>query len=169
MLQGIISGAIWFFIFLAIQILWFHLVTVEHCAKLIVSILAWCLVAHLGTIMLLNYGIQLPGQIVLRMFYGSLTMGCLFILYMPFYYTIATSLSIQTLIYLESAPSRAWSVGELQRRFASKEIVSGRLKVMVANGYLTGNDGKYRVAYKGLLVAKVFGYLKHIWRLSPGG
>src|ERR1017187_2462670 len=98
MLQGIISGALWFLIFLAIHVLWFHLVTVERCAKLILNILGWCFVGHLGTVLLLNSGLHPPSQIILRMCYGSLVMGCLFILYMPFYYTIATSLSVQTLI-----------------------------------------------------------------------
>jgi hypothetical protein len=169
MLQGSISGAIWFFIFLAIHVVWFHLVTVARCAKLILSILSWCFVAHLGTILLLDSGVQPPSQIILRMCCGSLVIGCFFILYMPFYYTIAASLSVQTLICLESAPTKTLSITELRERFASAEVVAGRLKVMAANGYLTEKGGRYEVAPKGRAVAKVFGCLKEVWRLGPGG
>jgi hypothetical protein len=169
MLQGTTSGAIWFFIFLAIHVLWFHLVTVERCAKLILNVFGACFAAHVGTILMLDSGILPPGQILLRLCYGALIMGCSFVLYMPFYYTIATSLSVQTLIVLESAHTKATSVSDLRERFASAEIVGGRLNVMVANGYLTRQDGMYRVAPKGRMVAKVFGYLKEVWKLGPGG
>src|ERR1017187_8415395 len=116
MLQGIVSGVLWFFIFLAIHVLWFHLVTVERCAKLILSILGWCFIAHLSTVLLLDGGVQPTSQIILRMCYGSLVMGCLFILYMPFYYTIATSLSVQTLIRLESVSTKVLRITELRHR-----------------------------------------------------
>ena len=169
MLQGIISGAIWFFIFLVIHILWFHLVTVERCAKLILNVFGACFAAHLGTILVLDFGVQPAGRIALNICYGALVMGCSFILYMPFYYTIATSLSVQTLIVMESADTKGTSVADLRARFASAEIVGGRLKVMVTNGYLTEKDGRYRVTPKGRVVAKVFGYLKDVWKLGPGG
>ena len=169
MLQGTISGAVWFFIFLVIHVLWFHLVTVERCAELILNVLGACFAAHVCTILVLDSGVHPAGQIVLRMCYGALVMGCFFILYMPFYYTIATSLSVQTLIVLELAPTKAMRMDELRERFASAAVVEGRLNVLVANGYLIGKDGTYRVAPKGRMVAKVFGYLKEVWKLGPGG
>src|SRR5204863_2720308 len=101
MLQGIVSGAIWFLIFLVTHVLWFHLFTVERCAKVILNIFGGCFLGHLFTIVLLNSDAEADSQIILRMCYGTLVMGCLFILYMPFYYTIATSLSVQSLIYLD--------------------------------------------------------------------
>jgi hypothetical protein len=169
MLQGTISGGICFFIFLVVHILWFHFVTIERCAKLILKVFGASLAMHLGAILALDIGTQPFGQIVFRICYGLLVMGCSFVLYMPFYYTIAASLSVQTLIVIESAPAKQTTIDDLCERFASQEIVRGRLNVMVANGYLTVKNGMYRVAPKGRLVAKVFGSLKKLWKLGSGG
>lgn len=169
MLQGIVSGAIWFFLFLVVHVLWFHMAYVERCARLIMIAFACCLAGDAGTILAADFGVLSIDQVVLRVIYGTLVMGCLFIVYMPFYYTISTSLSVQTLICLEETQGRVLSVDELRQRFASTTIVAGRLNVMVANGYLTERAGKYSVTPKGRAIARFFGYLKEVWRLGPGG
>jgi hypothetical protein len=100
---------------------------------------------------------------------GLLVMGCLFVLYMPFFFTIATSLSVQTMILVERSPGGRAEVQELRERFASRQLVAGRLQSMVANGYLVREGDCYRVTTKGRLVARLFGVLKHAWRLGAGG
>jgi hypothetical protein len=169
MLHGIVSGAAWFTVFLVVHILWLHMVQVERCAKLILGTFACCLAGHLGTAVLANYGVHALGVMILQMCHGSLVMGCLFILYMPFYYTIARSLSVQTLIVLADAPGATLCIDELMERFASKTVVAGRLSVMVTNGYLAKKDGGYCVTKKGYAIARFFAYLKEIWGLGPGG
>src|SRR5437870_397049 len=121
MLQGIVSGASWFFLFLFIHVFWFHMVHVERCAKAILNTFACCFAGHLVTIGLLS-GERSLDLVLLRAFYGALVMGCLFIVYMPFYYTIATSLSVQTLICLEEAPGKSLTVALLREQFASAGI-----------------------------------------------
>jgi len=169
MLQGIVSGAIWFSVFLAVHIIWFHMIYVERRARFIMVTYACCLTGNVGTVFAADTGAMSVAQMALRIFYGSLVMGCLFVLYMPFFYTIATSLSVQTLVCLEESPKRALNLGALQQRFASPAIVAGRLDVMVTSGYLTVRAGTYSVTSKGRAIAKFFGYLKEIWRLGPGG
>jgi len=169
MLQGIVSGAVWFLVFLVVHVLWFHMIYVERRARLIMVTYACCLTGNLGTVLAADTVGMSVDQTALRIFYSSLVMGCLFVLYMPFFYTIATSLSVQTLVCLEESPKRALNLGGLQQRFASPAIVAGRLDVMVTSGYLTERAGKYSVTSKGRAVAKFFGYLKEIWRLGPGG
>jgi hypothetical protein len=169
MTQGIVSGASWFLVFLVIHILWLHWARVERCFDLIMKTFTGCLVGHLGTIVALNWGLRSIDQLIVRMCYGSLVMGCLFIVYMPFYYTIVTSLSVQTLICLDEAAGGSLRISALQQRFASAAIVAGRLKTMVDSGYLTEEAGRYRVTSKGHGIAHFFAYLKEIWKLGPGG
>ena len=169
MLQGILSGAGWFTVFLVVHIVWFHLVHVKDCFKWIVKTLPVSVLAHIGTIVILNWG-ALSGEIIaLRSVYGLLVMACLFILYMPFYYTIVASLSIQTLICLEEAPRNSLRIAELLQRFASRDIVAGRLEIMASNGYLEPASSGYCVTPKARVMSSFFGLLKAIWKLGPGG
>lgn len=169
MLQGILSGAGWFTVFLAIHIFWFHLVHVQDCFKWIAKTLPVFVLAHVATVTILNWGALTGEIIVLRVIYGVLVMACMFILYMPFYYTIVASLSIQTLIYLEEAPRKELTMAELHQRFASRDIVAGRLEIMVSNGYLELGPSGYRVTPKARVMSKIFAFLKGIWKLGPGG
>jgi hypothetical protein len=169
MAQAIISGLIWFFLFLCVHVLWFHFVKVERSARLIMIVFACCFAGNFGTILVSDPAALPIDQVALRVLYGSLLMGCLFVLYMPFYFTISTSLSVQTLICLREARDRALSTDALRQRFASNEIVAGRLSLMVANGYLAEHRGKYRVTSKGRRIARFFARLKAIWMLGPGG
>ena len=170
MLQGIISGAGWFLLFLAVHVFWFHRVHVVDCSKLIVKILAVCFLGHLATILILDLS-QLPADMIaLRIGYGALVMTNLFIVYMPFYFTIATSLSIQTLISLEESEAKVLTLAELQQRFASRDTVERRLHIMVRNGYLASETpGRYYITAKGHWVSVCFARLKEVWRLGAGG
>jgi hypothetical protein len=169
MLHGILSGAGWFAVFLAAHIAWFHAVHVVDAFKWIMKTLAVCVVAHAVTVTLLNFGSQSAVVTLLRIFYGFLAMGCLFILYMPFYYTIVASLSIQTLICLEESPRKSLTILELRERFASRDIVAGRLKIMARNGYLDATPSGYCVTPKARAMSGIFGFLKELWKLGPGG
>jgi hypothetical protein len=169
MLHGILSGAAWFAVFLAIHMFWFHLVHVKDCFKAIMKVFTACLIAHAAAICVTASNTVTGGDIAARICYGALTMCCLFILYMPFYYTIVASLSIQTLIYIEHMPRKSASLPALRKRFASRDIVEGRLTTMVSNGYLSQHERGYRVTGKGHMVAHCFLFIKAIWRLGPGG
>jgi hypothetical protein len=64
-------------------------------------------------------------QALLGVFYADLALLCAFVLHMPFYYTIAASLSVE-----------------------------GRLQSIAANGYLTRHGDKCRLTSKGRVTAR---------------
>ena len=161
MTQGLISGVVWFAIFLIVHIALFHRKYIENSFPLIMRVFLSCLAGHTVTI--------LATRGALPAMYGLVAMACLFILYMPVYYTTVASLSIQTLILLRDADGQSLRITELRHHFASDTIVEGRLKTMVSNGYLSEAQDGYRVTPKGRFVARSFATLKEFWRLGPGG
>src|SRR5437773_3061192 len=165
MLQGIVSGASWSCIFLLVHVIWFHRVHVQDCFASIVKILALCIGGHVGIVAALNWGLPVMNQILAGC-YGLLVMACSFILYMPFYYTIVTSLSVQTLVLLHASPRHSLSLSELHQRFASKRTIEERMRIMVHNGYLKEQDGRYSATLKGHIVSRFFCALKELWRLG---
>jgi hypothetical protein len=98
-----------------------------------------------------------------------LVMACCFVLYMPLYYTIATSLSVQTMIAIEEAPGQRLALGTLASPDVYGQIVAGRLASMVQSGYLSTDGDRYRATPRGRRMAHSFGALKDLWRLGPGG
>ncbi len=161
MIQGLISGVVWFVLFLIVHIALFHRKHIQNSFPLIMRVFLGCLTGHAVTIQVTRGAI--PAM------YGLVAMACLFILYMPFYYITVASLSIQTLILLRDAVGQSLRITELRQHFASDAIVAGRLKTMVSNGYLIEEQDRYRVTSKGRLVARSFAALKEFWRLGPGG
>ena len=136
---------------------------------MIIRLYLLCLTGHAGTIFCLNWESHTTGPALASFFYGLVVTGCLFILYMPFYYNVVNSLSIQTLILLSEARSCSLPVPELQERFAGQSIVEGRLNTMAINGYLTRNQGTYCLTNRGRAMARLFGGIKDFWKMGPGG
>ena len=97
-----------------------------------------------------------------------LTLACLFVLYMPFVFTIATSLSVQSCILLMRHGGRL-PLAQLQDRFAGASLFQGRLDTMVGNGWLERRGPRYLPTPRGRRVAALFGGIKRLWRLGPGG
>ena len=58
---------------------------------------------------------------------------------------------------------------QLHARFASRDIVAGRLEIMASNGYLELGPSGYRVTSKARVMSNLFGFLKAVWKLGPGG
>jgi hypothetical protein len=100
---------------------------------------------------------------------GMMTMLCLFVLYMPFYFTIAASLSVQSLILIARAPHGRMPLVELREHFASRQILEQRLETMVRNGYLFRSGERYHPTAKGKLVGRAFQVVKRCWKLGAGG
>ena len=167
MVPGIHSGALWFALFLAVKLVWFHRNHVRNGFSLIVRILGICILGHTVTVFLL-----LPGSGLIRLaafFCGGAVIFCLFILYMPFYYNVVNSLSIQTLVLLNDSQDKTLAISDLRYRLASVPIVTGRLDTMAANGYLTRSGEGYSLTPKGRTMARIFAALKDFWKLGPGG
>ena len=123
--EALALGAGWFLTFLVIHILLFHYTYVQDCFKVILKLFIGCIIGYLSTILALGPVGRYADQIIIQVVYGLLLMGCLFILYMPFYYTIVASLSIQTLIFIQESGGNALSIEQLRQRFASTESWRG--------------------------------------------
>ena len=88
---------------------------------------------------------------------------------MPFYYTIAKSLSVESLLIIYNKKKDICNVSELYKKFASNELISERLDTMVHNGYILQKEDKYFLTRKGMFLARTFLGIKKFWKLGPGG
>jgi hypothetical protein len=174
MIAGLIGGLVWFAIFLFGQLLVMrqcdalvrpratNLVFVGCVAGLTISVVLAC--------RFLEDSIVTHGGTLLALLWGLLTLVCLLILYMPFYYTVASSLSVRTLVLLAAEPGGRLSIDEVRERFVSSALVGQRLEIMETNGFLAATeDGGFVLTSKGRVLATVFGQLKRFWRMDAGG
>ncbi|MFY9314145.1 MAG: hypothetical protein WAO95_01140 [Burkholderiales bacterium] len=96
-----------------------------------------------------------------------ISFGCLWFLYMPFYYTIQDSLSIGMLIDIVRSGVRGVPVSDLKPE--TRPTIQRRLDRMVIAGYISATDDGYRLTRKGRIVARLFRAIKDLWKLGPGG
>jgi hypothetical protein len=173
MIAGLIGGIFWFATFLV-----GHSIVVRSFAATARSsatnlVFAGCLVGLAVTVFLTCHLLTNPlthGGWVMGLLWGSLTLICLFILYMPFYYTVASSLSVRTLVLLASQADGSLPTAEVCARFISRGLVGRRLEIMRTNGFLAeAQSGGYVLTRKGRRLAQVFVGLKRFWRMEAGG
>ena len=99
-----------------------------------------------------------------------LTFACFYIVYMPFFFTIYTSLSVQTMVIMNDTGAGLVPIESLKSIFASNELVSKRLDALNKNGFLKPKDSnRYCLTFKGKCFSRLFIFLKWLWRLGPGG
>ena len=165
MLVGLLLGTGWFCAFVLAHVALFHFREVTKRFVIIARLFGITVMADLGSTWLVAGG---EGN-VLGLLSGIVAMAALFVLYMPFYYTISASLSVRTLLVLDLAPAGRAPLDRLVERFASTEAVRERLETMAANGYLLREGEAYRLTQKGRWVARPFRAIKKVWRLGPGG
>lgn len=155
------SAAAWVAAALIAHAVVFHLVRIERRARTLVVLFGAAALAHLATA-------GLAGVDGWRAGYGLLLIGCAFICYMPFYYTVAASQSVQMLIALAAARD-GLAADELRRMYAVEEVFAGRLETLVGAGYLRREGAGYALTAKGRVVARGFQAVKTLWSLGPGG
>jgi hypothetical protein len=169
---GTALGALWFLVFVAAHVALFHLRPVRNRSRAILIVFGCCLLGELVSVFAaLLAGARYPqgDQSFAAFIAGPVIMVCGFILYMPLYYTITTSLSIQTLIAIELCPGGACELGDLKSPTVYRQLLQGRLDSMVTSGNLDRAGAAYRLTPKGRVVAQTFAALKDLWRLGPGG
>jgi hypothetical protein len=174
MIAGLICGAFWFAAFLVGQ-----LVVIHRCSALARPgttnlVLAGCFVGLAVSVFLtchlLADHLLTHGGTVMGLLWGVLTLICLFILYMPFYYTIASSLSVRTLVLLASQPDGRLPTVRVCERFISRALVGQRLEIMRTNGFLAETArGAFTLTPKGRRLAGIFAKVKRFWRMEAGG
>jgi hypothetical protein len=100
---------------------------------------------------------------------AALVSLALFVLYMPFYYTFAASLTLQTVLTLDHAGDEGVRLSDLYAAYASAQTLFARMESMVASGNLVRAGVAYRLTRRGRLLAQVFRLVKDLWQLGPGG
>ena len=139
----------------------FRLLRIERRARTLVGLFGAAAVGHLATA-------GVAGLDAWRTGYGIVLIFCGFICYMPFYYTVAASQSVQMLLALVNAHD-GLPADELRRMYAVEEVFAGRLETLVGAGYLRHGAAGYTLTGKGWLVARGFQMVKTAWNLGPGG
>ena len=100
---------------------------------------------------------------------GILVYGGILTLYLPFYYSIVASLSLQTIILLNEQARRHIANHEITTAIFSRQFVAQRLATMTRNGFLVERKNGYCLTAKGRRVATTFLFFKRLWRLGAGG
>ena len=155
------TGAVWTAAAVAGHFAIFHMVQVEHRARTLTLLFAGAVFATISTCLLLDVDSW-------RTLFGMSVVACAFLLYMPFYYTVAASQSIQLVIDIHATPD-GLSVEEIRARYPPHGILAGRLKTLLWAGYVTEMDGRFALTWKGRLTSRPFRAVKALWRLGPGG
>ena len=174
MLGGLISACVWFGLFVLSHVTTFHFLTIANRSKALLQLFIASVLGHVLTVALVPGigGLLVPPGADYRLlggFAGLVTMACLFVLYMPFYYTFAASQSIQAIIRVVRAPGGRRTVAEVVGDATSDGLLRQRLESMVASGNLVRDGETYRATPKGRRVALVFGTVQRLWRLDPVG
>ncbi len=173
MILGLVVGAVWFAIFLAAHVVMLRTIARSTRARVNQSMFLAGLIGVSASVPVLMAVIRDPvltqGNLAAAILCGLLVYGSLFILYMPFYYVVAASLSVKTAVLLGRASGGTLPVSALQEEFVSRSLVGQRLETMAKNGFLSATPRGYTLTAKGRLVATVFDSLKRIWKLGPGG
>ena len=173
-MAGLLSGSVWFVAFLVAHVLVFHLRDVRRRFSLILLLLGTAVVGHVASTWLIAAAGRAPdpggaGVSWLMLAIGTLTIVSAWILYMPFYYVVATSVSVRILITLRHAPGRALPLAALESMFASTEMLQSRLETMETYGHVSRQGDLFAIARKGRVIARSFRFIKAAWRLGPGG
>jgi hypothetical protein len=164
----LISSSFWFGVFVTTHWAFFSLRHIGNRASFLTQLFATSVVCQQLTVLALafHYGIDL--RILHWAAAGVLTMASLFVLYMPFYYTIATSLSVQSMIMVLKAGGKM-PLQRLSDAFASRELIDGRLQTMRQSGYLVSLGDAFATTVRGDRMVSVFVLVKRIWKLGSGG
>jgi hypothetical protein len=172
MAAGIIAGSVWFALFLLGNAMILRLAPPAATARAN----QWVFIAGLVGIpvsLALTAIVQAPPlppeELAAAALCGVLLFGGLFVLYMPFYYVVMTSLSVRMAVLLSRQPGGALPLQALQDRFASRQLVGQRLQTMVDNGFLRPTPQGYALTDKGRAIAQLFDFFKRFWNLGSGG
>ncbi len=175
MSPGLILAGLWFSLFLASLLVIFRLYRIRRQSKLIVWLITITTAGYIATIALLSAVPQtLPESLAfnpaLSLICGVLLLACLFVLYMPTFYILSTSLSVATLIGMANTPNRSTQFKDLTSQFASAEFATDRLRTLCLNGYLTYTENSgYVLTARASLFVRLFVYIKKLWGLGTGG
>lgn len=170
---GLLAGVAWFGIFLAGHFLALRIFGPAVRPRATQLILMGGIVALPFS---LAHPLSLPfesdlaqGGWLMGTIWGWLTLIGLFVMYMPFYYTVVASLSVKTIILLSRRQDFAMPLSTVRGQFVSRALVAQRLQTMKDNGFLVETSNGYALTPKGRTIATLFSAVKRVWKLGAGG
>jgi hypothetical protein len=173
MILGILAGLLWFAFFFAAHLAVIRWARIETRARLnqrlFLAGLAGIPISLVPAVAVAQGSVLAHGGETMAILWGVLSYIGLFVLYMPFYYTVVASLSVRTMVMLHRRPDARMPVTELREEFASRGLVGQRLATMAANGFLVPRGDAYALTLKGRSIATVFCWVKRFWKLGSGG
>jgi hypothetical protein len=173
MIVGLMAGALWFALFFAT-----HLAVIRWAPfaskarinqRLFLAGLAGVAISLWPVAPVAQGSALAQCGLVMGIVCGILSYVGLFVLYMPFYYTVVASLSVRTMVMLHRRPDARMPITELREEFVSSRLVGQRLATMAANGFLVPRGDAYTLSPKGRSTAMIFSGFKKFWRLGAGG
>jgi hypothetical protein len=173
MILGILAGSLWFMLFFVAHLAVVHWTDFEAKARMNQRLFLAGLVGMVLSLWpaeAVAHGSPLAqGGFLMAILCGILSYVGLFVLYMPFYYTVVASLSVRTMIMLLRRSGGRMPIAELREEFVSRRLLGERLATMATNGFLVARSDVYALSPKGRSVAMAFSALKRLWRLGAGG
>jgi hypothetical protein len=173
MILGLLAGLLWFALFFAAHLAVIRWARLESKARMnqrvFLAGLAGIAISLWPASAVLHGSALAHGGLIMAILWGILTYVGLFVLYMPFYYTVVASLSVRTMVMLHRRPGARMPIAELREEFVSRRLVGQRLATMATNRFLVDRGDGYTLSPKGRSTATVFCWIKRFWRLGAGG
>jgi hypothetical protein len=173
MILGLLAGLLWFVFFFAAHLGATRWARSESKARinqrLFLTGLAGIAISLWPATGVLQGSPLAHGGLIMAVLWGILSYAGLFVLYMPFYYTVVASLSVRTMVMVHRRPDGRMPVVELREEFVSRRLVGERLATMATNGFLIDRGDWYALSPKGRLTATVFSWIKSFWKLGADG
>jgi hypothetical protein len=158
--------AMWFMIFIWLHIFGYR--SQRDNARWLVQSYGMSCAATLLSVVAFSMWYDFGKPVALLLVVAGLTSACLFILYVPAFYTVPTSHSVATLMLLRRSGGQM-PEKSLYERFATRGIMQQRLSVLVSAGYLVEDARGFSLTRRGRGLARPFALVKKLWRLGAGG
>jgi hypothetical protein len=173
MILGLLAGLLWFAVFFAAHLVVIRWARSESKARInqrvFVAGLAGIAISLWPATAVLHDSAFGRGDVIMAAICGILVYTGLFVLYMPFYYTVMASLSVRTMVMMYRRSGARMPAAELREEFVSRRLVGQRLATMAVNGFLVPRGDAYALSPKGRFTAAMFSWVKKLWRLGAGG
>jgi hypothetical protein len=173
MILGLLAGLLWFALFFAAHLAVIRWASSESKAhinqQIFLAGLAGVAISLWPASAIVQRSALAHGGLIMAVLWGVLTYAGLFVLYMPFYYTVVASLSVRTMVMLHRRPGARMPIAELREEFVSRRLVGQRLTTMATNGFLIPRGDAYGLSLKGRFTAAMFSRIKKLWRLGAAG
>jgi hypothetical protein len=173
MILGLLAGLLWFGLFFSSHLAAIRWASSESKARinqrLFLAGLAGIAISLWPATAVLRASLLAHGGLIMAVLWGGLSYTGLFVLYMPFYYTVVASLSVRTMVMVHGRPGARMPIAELREEFVSRRLVGQRLATMATNGFLIPRGDSYALSPKGRFTAAMFSRIKKLWRLGAGG